>query len=127
MRFGDFLKQRRAQLRIPLREFCRQNGFDPAYISKLERGIVLPPKSTKALERLAVALNIGLEKPEWQELFDLATIERGMIPPDLLRNRELCEKLPMVFRTLRGDMVSEEKLEEVIKIIRNVWENSDRA
>ena len=125
MRFGEFLKQHRAQLRIPLREFCRCNSLDPAYISKLERGVVSPPKSAKALERLAVALKIKSGTPKWQELFDLAAIEKGMIPSDLLSNRELCEKLPMVFRTLRGNILSKEKLDEVISIIKNVWENGN--
>lgn len=127
MRFGEFLKQRRTQLRISLREFCRQNSFDPAFISKLERGVIPPPKSENTLKRLAKALKIEPRQPEWQELFDLAAIEKGMIPSDLLRNRELCKKLPVVFRTLRGDMVSKEKLEEIINIIRNAWVNSDRT
>ena len=125
MKFGELIKERRKQLRIPLREFCRKNNLDPAYISKLERGIISPPKSEKVLKRLALALKIKPGTTEWHELFDLAAVEKGIIPPDLLKNKELCEKLPMVFRTLRGDTLSKEKLDELVNIIQGVWRGND--
>jgi hypothetical protein len=52
------------------------------------------------------------------ELFDVAAATRGEIPRDLLTDAELVEKLPVLFRTLRGQPVSPEKLDELAELIR---------
>ena len=49
--FGEFIKQLRLQNRITLREFCRLAGIDPSNWSKIERGMLQPPKS-KMLQSL---------------------------------------------------------------------------
>jgi len=66
-------------------------SFDPAFISKLERGVIPPPKSEIVLKRLAKALKIEPRQPEWQDLFDLAAIEGGKneIHPQLRSNDKL--------------------------------------
>jgi transcriptional regulator with XRE-family HTH domain len=91
--FGEFFKARRRGLRKTLREFCRENEFDPGNLSKLERSILPPPQSREILERYAHCLEIVDGSPEWYTFFDLAAAENGRIPADL-NESDLAKKLP---------------------------------
>ena len=116
--FGRFFKKARLGKGLTLREFCFKYNLDPGNISKLERGILPPPQSRKKLEEYVSHLQIAQGSDEWYEFFDLAAAEIGKIPRDLLEDKELVEKLPVIFRTLRGQKVSEEKLDELAELIR---------
>ena len=41
--FGDFIKEKRINKEITLREFCRQLELDASNWSKIERGVMSPP------------------------------------------------------------------------------------
>lgn len=116
--FGKFFKQKRLDLKMSLREFCRRNNLDPGNISKLERGVMAPPESTELLNKYAKMLNIEFESDDWYKFIDLASACNGQIPHDFMDDEELVEKLPLVFRTLRGQQISGEKLDELAELIR---------
>jgi transcriptional regulator with XRE-family HTH domain len=116
--FGDYLKARRVSLGITLREFCLQNGFDAGNYSRLERGLFPVPQKREILEKYAAALQLERGGAEWLEFFDIASAAKGEIPPDLLEDEQLLEKLPMLFRTLRAMPVEEGKLEKLIDELR---------
>lgn len=97
--FGDFLKDRRKQLDLPLRRFCELHGVDPSNWSKLERGRIPPPQHERLTE-YARYLELEECSDAWYQLFDLAAAEAGRIPQDL-QGPELAAKLPVLFRTLR--------------------------
>ena len=117
-RFSSKIKELRTRSGRTLREFCLANGFDPGNYSKLERGLFPPPESHELLEKYATALGLKSGSDEWLELFDLAAAERGMIPKDLLSDEELVEKLPLLFRTMRGTPLSPEQLSDFAEHIR---------
>ena len=119
-KFGEFFKQRRISLRKTLRQFCRENDLDPGNISRLERGVLPPPQGRKTLESYAKLLKLKKGSDDWYSFFDLAAAESGRIPPELLEDEEIVEKLPILFRTLRGQKVSDEQLDELVRKIRNV-------
>lgn len=56
--FGDFFSAKRKALQKTLREFCRENGFDAGNISKLERGLLKPPKRKEKRLQYASAFDI---------------------------------------------------------------------
>ena len=116
--FGQYLKELRTKKRITLREHCLKHGFDPGNYSRLERGFYPPPQKQELLEKYATALGIREGSDEWTEFFDLAAAARGELPRDLLDDSELVKKLPVLFRTLRANSVSEEKLDELVDKIR---------
>jgi len=109
--FGKYLKELRIRKGVTLREHCQATGLDPGNYSRLERGRYLPPQKHEILERYAAALDIKEGSEEWMEFFDLAAASRGELPKDLLDDAELVEKLPVLFRALRANSVSEEKLD----------------
>lgn len=119
-RFGTYFKEKRLKLDLSLREFCQKHGLDPGNLSKLERGILPPPTSTQKLEEYAVCLQIEKGSDEWFEFFDLASSETGKIPPDLMNDQALVNKLPLFFRTVRGQKVPRKDLEELVKLIQGV-------
>ena len=115
--FGAFFKQLRQQRSLTLRRFCAENGLDPGNISKLERGKASPPRH-EILEKYAGCLGIKEDGSDWIQFFDLAAACSGKIPPDLMSDEELVSKLPLVFRTLRGEKVSEDQLEKLVESVR---------
>ena len=116
--FGEFIKQIRARQRLGLREFCLENGWDPSNWSKIERGVLPPPRDEDTLRTWAKHLGLKQGSEDWLKFFDLAAVDSGRIPDYVLKDEELVEKLPAFFRTLSGNRPSREELENLIKLLR---------
>lgn len=117
--FGGFFKTRRIAIKKTLRQFCVENGLDPGNMSKLERSLLPPPQSREKLEEYVSYLKIKKGSDDWYTFFDLAAAETGRIPEDIMTKEKIEDKLPILFRTLRGQKVSDENLEKLIKILRD--------
>ena len=117
--FGEFFKACRIANGKTLRQLCIENGLDPGNISKLERGLLPPPQSREKLEEYAGYLKIKKGSDDWYTFFDLAAAETGRIPEDIMTKEKIEDKLPILFRTLRGQKVSDENLEKLIKMLRD--------
>jgi len=111
--FGEFLEALRQRNRLTLREFCRRAGCDPANISRLERGLTPPPKRREILERYAAALGLEKDSAEWHTFFDLAALDQGMVPADIMEDKALLKALPVFFRTLRGQKPTPEEMRRI--------------
>jgi transcriptional regulator with XRE-family HTH domain len=116
--FGEFFKEKRIDLKKTLRQFCVENGLDPGNISKLERGRMPPPQRSDKLEEYARFLHIKKSTDDWYTFFDLAAVESGRIPEELLNDAKIAASLPILFRTLRGKKISEKKLDVLVEMIR---------
>src|SRR3989304_8310919 len=117
--FGEYFKKKRLEMRKTLRQFCLENGLDPGNISKIERGILPPPQSREKLEKYAGYLKIKKGSDDWYTFFDLVAAETGRIPEDIMAKTKIEDKLPILFRTLRGQKGSDDKLDELIKMLRD--------
>jgi transcriptional regulator with XRE-family HTH domain len=117
--FGNFIKQERLALGLSLRRFCQKLELDPSNWSKVERGILPPPKDEVFLERLAGLLQIEVGSPKWQELSDLAHVDRGEIPEYVMQDQELVELLPILFRTI--DSIKPTR-KEIIQLLESIKE-----
>ncbi|MBM4030666.1 MAG: helix-turn-helix domain-containing protein [Planctomycetes bacterium] len=115
--FGEFFKQRRLALGASLRQFCLEHGLDPGNISKLERGRLAPPQHDK-LEEYARLLGLQEGSDDWYRFFDLAAAEAGRIPRDIMSDAEAVGKLPILFRTLRGEKIPDEQLDEIVRKVK---------
>jgi len=118
VRFGEFFKEKRLATGKTLRAFCIENGLDPGNMSRLERGLLPAPRSRELLERYARVLKIKKGSDDWYQFFDLAAAETGQIPKEVLEDSEVVEKLPILFRTLRGQRVPDEDLDKLVRLIR---------
>ena len=118
--FGDFFKAKRIALGKTLRNFCTENDLDPGNVSKLERGLISPPVSSEKLEQYARCLGIKKGSDDWFNFFDLASACAGRIPDEIQSDEELLSKMPLVFRTLRGQKLTSEQLDLLIEKLRKV-------
>jgi transcriptional regulator with XRE-family HTH domain len=116
--FGRFFKEMRVKEGETLRSFCQRNSLDAGNISKLERGLIAPSKTREKLDEYAQYLKIEKGSDDWFKFYDLASACSGMIPPDILDDKQLAAKLPLLFRTLRGQDVPDEKLPDLAELIR---------
>src|SRR5205085_216486 len=115
--FGGFVRSKRLAQRITLRSFCEMVGVDPANYSKVERGVLSPPRDVEKLEAYERTLGIIAGSPDSRELRRLAALDRGELPPAVLANSELLRKLPALFRTLEGEPIDDRRLEELAETI----------
>ena len=116
--FGIFITNLRKRLDIPLRRFCAEHALDPGNYSKMERGLRPAPKDPEIREHLAGYLGLTPDQEEWQQFMDLADLSVGQLPQDLMDDEKVASKLPLVFRSLRGDPLSKEQLQELAELIR---------
>lgn len=116
--FGALFKHLRITRGQTLRAFCLEHSLDPGNISKLERGRVPPPDADHTLLSYATWLGLAEGTPEHIQFVDRAKAERGRIPNDLLDDEALVEKLPVLFRMIRGAQTNGDGLDELIEKIR---------
>src|SRR6478609_6352008 len=117
MNFSEFVKARRLDARLTLRELCRELRIDPSNWSKVERGVMPPIENPDFLARLAEVLK--LDAGAIQQLNDLASISRGQIPVDL-QQEKILEKMPAFFRAIRGQEYDENDLRGMIAEVRRL-------
>ena len=79
MKFHEMFKKKRMEVGT-VREFAKVSGLDVAYVSRLENGVILPPKDEEKLARLAVSLGISEGSDEWREFMDLAAVAKNELP-----------------------------------------------
>lgn len=115
--FGSFFKEKRIALLLTLRQFCEKYDLDAGNISKMERGILPPPKSEELLKKHAKSLNLKEGTDDWYLFFDLAAAETGRFPKELME-KDVLKRMPLLFRTLRGKKLTKEKLDKLIRIIK---------
>ena len=116
--FGEFIRARRATLRLSLRSFAEKADLDAGNASRIERGRVAPPENPEILDRIASALDLRRGSTQYQQLMDLAAAAKGRIPQDLLSDEQVAVRLPILFRTLRSKPLSGDQLEKLIDSIR---------
>jgi transcriptional regulator with XRE-family HTH domain len=104
-----------------LRAYCATYGEDPAYISRLERGILEPPKDEEVLRRLAKSLGLKQGTEKWKEFHDLAFVSAGRIPPDVMEDENLVKHLPLFFRMVTGEKFPSERLDTFVTFVKDMY------
>ena len=117
--FGEYVRQLRAEQRIPLRKAAANASIDPGNLSRYERGLSPAPQDDDVLARLAGVLGLEKGTEEYQRFMDLASVSAGKIPPDLLENQSLLGRLPVLFRAARGRNLSRRDLIALAKKIQD--------
>jgi transcriptional regulator with XRE-family HTH domain len=116
--FGEFVQERRRELELTLRDFCRKSGEDPSNWSKVERGLLKPPKTRARLKRVARALEITLGSDAWKSLVDMADVDAGKIPEYVMSETEVVKALPAFFRTVGSVKPTLEEVQALVDQLR---------
>lgn len=111
--FGQFLRQRREELGLTVRGFAKDIDMMPSYLSDVEKGNRHAPM--KCLEKIRILLEIP--ETEKQLFEDLATATRGNGCPDINPYLDKKEIARVALRKARDRDISDEKWEEILKII----------
>lgn len=118
-KFGKFLYDLRIKKGITLREMCRKVSYDPSNFSKIERGKMAPPSDKKVLELWARTLGLKKNSKEFREFIYQAEIAQGIIPFEIMEEKELVAALPAFFRTLKNRKPTKEEIDNMISLIKN--------
>jgi len=116
--FGIHVKEIRLQKGFSLREFCRLLDEDASNWSKIEREKAPPPKDPNRLEKIAKLLGIEVPSKEWDDLFDMASVDAGAIPQYLMDDKEVLKALPVFFRTVGSIKPTVQELKRLIEKVR---------
>ena len=116
--FGAFIKEKRLERNLSLREFCRQLDEDASNWSKVEREIMSPPQDPKKLLKIAEVLCIEKETSDWNNLHDMASVDSGKIPEYIMSDAEAVRMLPIFFRTIGSEKPTREEIKEFMKNIK---------
>ena len=117
-KFGDLLWGLRTKKELTLRETYELVNYDPSNWSKIERGRLSPPSDRAVLLKWAKALGLT-NKIEIENFVDLAQVSQGIIPEDILSQKDAVGYLPAFFRTLRNERPTQEEICKLIELIRN--------
>ena len=118
--FGKLMKQLRLRRGLSLRGYCREFGLDPAYVSRMERGLLPPPVDVTRVEELAASLGLPPDSQEWDEFVATAAVSAGRIPSGLLSEAELVKRLPVILCGLENGRLEGEKLEQFVAYVRGL-------
>ena len=117
--FGHFLKELRIRNKITMREFAKKVGQDIGYISRIERGLLKPPRKEKTLRQYASTLHVDWDSLDMKEMRLLASVSAGKIPDKILDNEELASKLPLFFGFLEKPQ-NTNKILHFLETLQNV-------
>jgi transcriptional regulator with XRE-family HTH domain len=116
--FGEYVKNKRVEKELTLREFCRRLEEDASNWSKIERGVMGPPQDTGKLKKIAAILDIAEGTAEWDQFLDQARVGAGIIPDYIMSDKEVVDVLPVFFRTVGSVKPTKEELEEFIETLK---------
>lgn len=113
--FGQYIRRRRMEKQFTLREFARQVGVSPTYMSQVEQDVADPPTAER-VRKMAELLD---EDPD--ELIAMA----GRLPedlPEIIQSR--ASEMPKLLREASG--LTPAQLEKVQEQIRKLKEKGDK-
>ena len=114
MKFGEFMRLKRLENELSLRNLARQTGIDVAYLSRIE-GKVKPPQKEEIIIKLIKALNLNTN--DAQKLKDLASIQNNEIPSDIELQEDNFEAIPVLLRTISNKKLNAEQILELTRRI----------
>lgn len=116
--YGEYIKELRLDKGLSLREFARRIEEDPSNWSKVERGILPPPKDRAKTLSIAQVLEVSEGSEEWNKLEDFAAVDTAAIPKYIMEDKEVVELLPAFFRTVGSTRPTREDIEKLISKLK---------
>ncbi|MEW6380174.1 MAG: helix-turn-helix domain-containing protein [bacterium] len=116
--FGKFIQELRMKQGMGLCKFCKKTGHDPSNWSKLERGILPPPKDERKLQLWASQLGLKPGTGDWYTFFDLASVESNHPLFGIVRDEDMVKELPQLFRIIRGQKSTEDEMRNLAELAR---------
>ena len=113
--FGEFVKQRREELKMTMRDFAEKVDISPAYLCDIEKGNRNPPE--KYLERFAQVLQIA-DADEINAFYDRAGVCKKGQHSDINTYIDGIPSARVALRTARDYHYTEEDWMRLVEIIK---------
>lgn len=114
--FEAFLKEKRLNRQIGLRELAKQIKMQSSNYCSIESGSKPAPPEDKL--RL-IAKTLGLTTEEERVLFDLAARSRDDIPSDIKDLIKRDSVIPALLRTVEDEKIGAEQIKAIVKDIKS--------
>ncbi len=116
--FGKFIRKLRTETGFGLRAFAAAAGMKPSNLCRLETGRMPPPVSAEGIGRIAKALGLKEDSPEFARLNDLAAKARpGSAAPDIVGYAARQPGVPILLRTAKGKQLGEAEFRQLAEYI----------
>lgn len=116
MRFGDFIKEKRLDMDLTMKDVAEKLDISVSYLSDIEKGRRNPFEIDKLK---SIALILSLSKEDTTQLMNLAGNERDEVAPDIVDYVKEKKYVTNALRTIKDIDPSEEEwlrfIEESIK------------
>ena len=127
MNFGEYVKEKRMEKGISLRQLASKIGISPSYMRDIEKGRRYAPDKEK-LEQLQKLLFVN--EDEIQKFYDLAGLSRNEVPqdlPDYIINNDKIKVLLRKTKDSKEDdlldninyLINNSKANEIVNALRN--------
>lgn len=117
-KFGDFIKAKRLEKGIGLRQFARLVGMQPSNYCNIESGSLNPP-TPDIVDHIGEALSIIPGDNDYPLLCDLAARGRSEVAADIKRIIDERDLIPAMLRTLENEHVTEEQLRGIMEDLKS--------
>jgi transcriptional regulator with XRE-family HTH domain len=116
--FADYLRKKRIEKGVGLREFARTIEIQPSNYSNIESGSLPPPKE-EIMQRIIKALGIKKGTSDYRKICDLAAKGRDEVPADLASLIKKNTLIPAMLRTVEDEKVTPGQLKNIIEDIKS--------
>lgn len=117
MIFGDFVRGKRLERNISLRQFAKSCGFQPSNYCHVENGTLNP--TNEQVDKIAVFLDYQAGSYEYRLLLDLAAKARNGVPSDLQKLIQDNKLIPALLRSVEDEKVGPDTLRAIIEDIKS--------
>ncbi|MBO6262010.1 MAG: helix-turn-helix transcriptional regulator [Bacilli bacterium] len=121
MEFSNYLSQKRAEKRIPIRKFAAAIGISPSFLCDLESGARAFPAKSKfpdLLEKMIAALELNEEDAElFRSLVEQSMLRGDKVSPEISAYLKRVPEAAVALRKANENNVSKEQWEVIIKIL----------
>lgn len=115
MTWGEYIKKKRLEAGIGLREFASQVGLLPSNYNHMEKGRSYPPQDKAKLDQIAEALSIAPDSEEYRTLLDLAVEGKDKLPADVAEFATSNKMVPVLLRTINDKKLSDEEFRSLVE------------
>ncbi|MFY9925873.1 MAG: helix-turn-helix domain-containing protein [Opitutaceae bacterium] len=115
--FGDFVRNTRMGKGLTARIVASSAEMLPSNFSKLEHGLLTPPRDAEKQRKLLGALNILVGSADAEKFFDLAAKAANSTPIDLAQIISENETVPLLLRTIGNKRLSEDQIRRLVAIV----------
>jgi len=115
-KFGEFVRRARMTAHVTGRQAAEAAGMLPSNFSKMEHGLLNPPKEGERQKALADVLKLGSD--DRTKFFDLAAEAVESVPVDIAELISEEDALPLLLRTIGNKRLSSEAIKRLVQIVR---------